>query len=67
LPGSLSVQSSELYWISKQVLEEHFDFVIFTGTEFSETPANQNIVPEVGDKKKVVTRRYTLGEAAYKA
>jgi hypothetical protein len=41
------------------------DFVIFTGTEISETPANQNIVPEEGEEKKVGTRRYTVRKAGY--
>jgi hypothetical protein len=63
----LSLQSSELYWVSKQVFEEHFDFVLFTGTDISETPANQNVVPEEGEEKKVGTRRYTLRKAVCKA
>jgi len=38
-----------------------------TGTEISETSANQNVVPEEGEEKKVGARRYTLRKAAYKA
>jgi hypothetical protein len=41
--------------------------LLFTGTEISETPVNQNIVPEEGKEKKVRIRRYTLRKAKYKA